>query len=80
MDIDIDKAVKSTGLSSEAIDQLLQQAKRGKASKRAMLVLRTLLENGECSTEALAEAGYKHAPRAVRDLKNSGMVKSRVVV
>ena len=41
--------------------------------KRARFVIDTILEKGSCSTEDLKEAGYEHAPRAARDVREKGI-------
>lgn len=41
--------------------------------KRPQTVIRLLLEKGTVTTEDLAEAGYEHAPRAVRDVRELGI-------
>lgn len=46
---------------------------RGRASKRAREVARIILDRGSCTTSDLEELGYKHSPRAVRDLKEAGV-------
>ena len=49
------------------------QMERGRASKRAREVARIILDRGSCTTSDLEELGYKHAPRAVKDLKDAGV-------
>lgn len=56
-------------LRSEVEDQM----ERGRASKRAREVARIMLDRGSCTTSDLEELGYKHAPRAVKDLKDAGV-------
>ena len=41
--------------------------------KRARFVIDTILEKGFCSTEDLKDAGYEHAPRAARDVRELGI-------
>lgn len=41
--------------------------------KRAKFVIDTILKNGYCSTEDLKKAGYEHAPRAARDVRELGI-------
>ena len=38
-------------------------------NKRARFVIDTILEKGVCTTEDLKNAGYEHAPRAARDVR-----------
>ncbi len=68
------QASKATGLTPKTIIGILEQADRGGASLRARSVLNHLLLNGSCTTSDLAEAGYNHPPRAVRDLKDAGVI------
>ncbi len=42
-------------------------------NKRARCVIDTILEKGFCSTEDLKDAGYEHAPRAARDVRELGI-------
>lgn len=42
-------------------------------NKRARFVIDTILKNGYCSTEDLKNAGYEHAPRAARDVRELGV-------
>ena len=42
-------------------------------NKRARFVIDTILEKGYCSTEDLKDAGYEHAPRAARDVRELGI-------
>lgn len=42
-------------------------------NKRARFVIDTILEKGFCSTEDLKKAGYEHAPRAARDVRELGI-------
>ena len=42
-------------------------------NKRARVVIDTILEKGYCSTEDIRNAGYEHAPRAARDVKELGI-------
>ena len=42
-------------------------------NKRARFVIDTILEKGFCSTEDLKNAGYEHAPRAARDVRELGI-------
>lgn len=46
---------------------------RGRATKRAREVARLILENESCTTTDLEALGYKHSPRAVRDLREAGI-------
>ncbi len=41
--------------------------------KRAKFVVDTIMKKGSCSTEDLQEAGYQHAPRAARDVREEGI-------
>lgn len=41
--------------------------------KRARFVIDTILTQGYCSTEDLKNAGYEHAPRAARDVRELGI-------
>lgn len=42
-------------------------------NKRARCVIDTILDKGYCSTEDLKDAGYEHAPRAARDVRELGI-------
>ena len=42
-------------------------------NKRAKFVIDTILSKGSCSTEDLKDAGYEHAPRAARDVRELGI-------
>ncbi len=42
-------------------------------TKRAKFVIDKILEKGYCSTEDLKNAGYEHAPRAARDVREAGI-------
>ena len=42
-------------------------------NKRARFVIDTILSKGFCSTEDLKNAGYEHAPRAARDVRELGI-------
>lgn len=42
-------------------------------NKRARFVIDTIREQGYCSTEDLKDAGYEHAPRAARDVRELGI-------
>ena len=42
-------------------------------NKRARFVIDTILQKGFCSTEDLKDAGYEHAPRAARDVRELGI-------
>ena len=42
-------------------------------NKRARFVIDTILRKGYCSTEDLKNAGYEHAPRAARDVRELGI-------
>lgn len=55
-------------LSKEFIE-LLNSVK----NKRARYVIDKILEQGYCSTEDLKDAGYEHAPRAARDVRELGI-------
>lgn len=54
-------------------EQVYSQLDRGRASLRARRVADILLERGECTTTDLEALGYKHPPRAVRDLREAGV-------
>ena len=45
----------------------------GGASKRAIAVLKVLLDKGEISTDELTDLGYEHPPRAVGDVRDAGI-------
>ena len=49
-------------------------------NKRARLVLDRIVANGQISTEELAEAGYNHAPRAARDVRELGFLLKTIKV
>ena len=42
-------------------------------NKRATFLIDTIKEKGFCSTEDLKNAGYEHAPRAARDVRELGI-------
>lgn len=42
-------------------------------NKRARFVIDTILKKGSCTTEDLKNAGYEHAPRAARDVRELGI-------
>ena len=42
-------------------------------NKRAKFLIDTIKEKGFCSTEDLKNAGYEHAPRAARDVRELGI-------
>lgn len=42
-------------------------------NKRAKFVIDTILKKGFCNTEDLKNAGYEHAPRAARDVRELGI-------
>lgn len=46
---------------------------RSVTNKRAKFVIDTILEKDFCSTEDLKNAGYEHAPRAARDVRELGI-------
>ncbi|AIK84044.1 hypothetical protein CGLAR1_01900 [Corynebacterium glutamicum] len=54
-------------------EEVQEQLARGRASKRARLVAMTILERGSMTTSDLEDEGYKHAPRAVADLRDAGI-------
>lgn len=58
---------------SDLRGEVEEQMERGRASKRAREVARIILDRGSCTTSDLEELGYKHAPRAVKDLKDAGV-------
>ncbi len=45
----------------------------GSNKKESKIVIDTILEKGYCSTEDLKNAGYEHAPRAARDVRELGI-------
>ena len=53
------------------------QMNRGNASKRARRVARIIFKNGSCTTTDIANLGYRHPPRAVEDLRDSGVEVSK---
>lgn len=71
--IDRQQAAETVGLSVDQVEEIITQAIAGNASKRAKFVLKYILEHGACTTSELEKAGYKHPPRAVRDLKDAGV-------
>jgi hypothetical protein len=42
-------------------------------NKRARIVINHILEHGQITTEDLLNYGYKHAPRAARDVREAGI-------
>lgn len=55
-------------LSEEFRDKL-----KSVTNKRARYVIDTILDKGFCSTQDLKDAGYEHAPRAARDVRELGI-------
>ena len=55
------------------------QMERGHASKRAHDVAHIIFENGSCTTTDIESLGYKHAPRAVGDLRDAGIEVSKTM-
>ena len=53
-------------------DDFLQKLDSVK-NKRARFVIDKIFEQGYCSTEDLKNAGYEHAPRAARDVRELGI-------
>lgn len=60
-------------LTPEEKLQVEAQLERGNASKRARDVARIILANGSATTSDIEALGYKHSPRAVRDLRDAGI-------
>lgn len=60
--------------ASEYSDEFIQWARGLKKSKRATSCLEHMLEYGTLSTEQLSQMGYEHPPRAIRDLRDSGIM------
>jgi len=52
---------------------LVERVLAAGTSKRAIAVLRVLLDKGSISTDELAEMGYEHPPRAVGDVRDAGI-------
>ncbi len=44
-----------------------------KKNKRAIAVLRVMLDNGSITTDEIADLGYEHLPRAIGDVRDSGI-------
>lgn len=53
----------------EGLHPRMQNAIRSLTGKRAELVIALILEEGGVSTGRIARAGYEHAPRAARDVR-----------
>jgi hypothetical protein len=51
-----------------------------KGSKRARIVVQHILEHGSINTDQLAALGYKHPPRAIRDVKDAGVPVVRTTI
>lgn len=52
---------------------VVAQMNSGNASKRARDVAEMILTKGSCTTSDIEALGYKHSPRAVGDLRDSGV-------
>jgi len=57
---------------SEYSEEFLELVKSIK-NKRAQVVINYIFENGFITTEDLENAGYSHAPRAARDVREAGI-------
>lgn len=55
------------------IQELAEQVIAAGANKRAIAVLKVLLDKGTISTDELNEMGYNHPPRAVGDVRDAGI-------
>lgn len=66
-------SVGSSGASKALRSEVNEQLDIGIASKRARAVAQLILDQGSCTTSDLESLGYKHAPRAVRDLRDAGI-------
>ena len=67
---------KDMGTDTEPITKLpaALQARVDKVTgKRPRCVLEIILKKGYCTTEDLQAAGYEHAPRAARDVREQGI-------
>ena len=60
--------MKRNDLPKDFLDEL-----NSVKNKRARFVIDTILEKGVCTTEDLKNAGYEHAPRAARDVRELGI-------
>ena len=70
----VDEDDESDGRTQEGLIKSVEaQMDLGNASKRAREVARIILDRGSCTTSDLEDLGYKHAPRAVRDLRDAGI-------
>lgn len=62
-----------SNIAEPSWDFVEKQMDEGRASKRAREVARIIFECGSATTTDLEALGYKHAPRAVRDLREAGV-------
>lgn len=67
-------------MSVEYSDEFIEWARGLKKSKRAGRCLEHMLEYGTLTTEQLSEMGYEHPPRAIRDLRDAGVIVNRANV
>lgn len=72
--------MKANGGNDDALRmQVEEQLHDGRASKRARDVAALILTNGSCTTSDIEAMGYKHSPRAVGDLRDSGVEVTKVM-
>ena len=65
----MDDVIEPNEEQKEKIRNMLPQIK----SKRARFVIERILERGYVTTEDIEKAGYKHPPRAARDVREAGI-------
>lgn len=59
---------------SDLPEEMVRLIKEAKLSKRARVVIKHILEHGSITTEILEiDYGYKHPPRAIRDVREAGI-------
>ena len=58
---------------SELSAEMRQLIKNSKLSRRAKIVVKHILEHGSITTEDIEKYGYKHPPRAARDVRDAGI-------
>jgi len=53
--------------------EIRKMIKKIRLSKRAKIVVESILKRGHVTTEELMEMGYEHPPRAIRDVREAGI-------
>src|SRR5947209_5832207 len=60
-------------MSSKKIPKAIVDKAKTITGKRARLVVDHILKHGQITTEDLENYGYKHPPRAIRDVREQGL-------